>query len=43
MKSEDAKWYRMPNDADEVYNAMGKGTKVKLENSRVVLRLYRKR
>ncbi|TKA52092.1 hypothetical protein B0A53_04752 [Rhodotorula sp. CCFEE 5036] len=43
LKSEDAKWYRMPNDADEVYNAMGKGTKVKLENSRVVLRLYRKR
>ncbi|GAA5991751.1 hypothetical protein JCM10908_001122 [Rhodotorula pacifica] len=43
LKSEDAKWYRMPEDADEVYNAMGKGTKVKLENSRVVLRLYRKR
>lgn len=43
LKSEDAKWYRMPDDADEVYNAMGKGTKVKLENSRVVLRLYRKR
>ena len=43
LRSEDAKWYRMPDDADEVYNAMGKGTKVKLENSRVVLRLYRKR
>ena len=43
LRSEDAKWYRMPEDADEVYNAMGKGTKVKLENSRVVLRLYRKR
>ncbi|GAA5869172.1 hypothetical protein JCM3774_003971 [Rhodotorula dairenensis] len=43
LRSEDAKWYRMPDDADEVYNAIGKGTKVKLENSRVVLRVYRKR
>ncbi|POY72336.1 hypothetical protein BMF94_4638 [Rhodotorula taiwanensis] len=43
VESEDAKWYRMPEDADEVYNEMGKGTRVKLENSRVVLRLYRKR
>lgn len=43
VRSEDAKWYRMADDADEVYNAAGAGFRVKLENSRVVLRLYRKR
>ncbi|BGP10247.1 hypothetical protein JCM10049v2_006130 [Rhodotorula toruloides] len=42
VKSEDAKWYRMPEGAEEVYNE-GKGAHVKLENSRVVLRLYEKR
>lgn len=46
VKSEEAKWFRMPEGAEEVYNKdveeNGKGIKVKLENSRVVLRLYRK-
>ncbi|GAA5959770.1 hypothetical protein JCM3765_000097 [Sporobolomyces pararoseus] len=46
VKSEEAKWFRMPEGAEEVYNRdieeSGKGIKVKLENSRVVLRLYRK-
>ncbi|BGP34232.1 hypothetical protein JCM10296v2_006047 [Rhodotorula toruloides] len=42
VKSEDSKWYRMPEGAEEVYNE-GKGAHVKLENSRVVLRLYEKR
>ncbi|BGP26596.1 hypothetical protein Rt10032_c11g4459 [Rhodotorula toruloides] len=42
VKSDDAKWYRMPEGAEEVYNE-GKGAHVKLENSRVVLRLYEKR
>ncbi|GAA6005096.1 25S rRNA (uracil2843-N3)-methyltransferase [Rhodotorula paludigena] len=43
VRSEDAKWYRMPEGAEEVYNGGGKGAHVKLENSRVVLRLYKKR
>lgn len=43
VKSEDAKWYRMPDGADEVYNAGGQGAIVKLENSRVVLRLFKKK
>lgn len=42
VKSDDARWYRMPEGAEEVYNE-GKGAHVKLENSRVVLRLYEKR
>ncbi|GAA5840017.1 hypothetical protein JCM3766R1_000641 [Sporobolomyces carnicolor] len=46
VKSEEAKWFRMPEGAEQVYNRdieeSGKGIKVKLENSRVVLRLYRK-
>ncbi|GAA5897297.1 25S rRNA (uracil2843-N3)-methyltransferase [Sporobolomyces salmoneus] len=46
VKSEEAKWFRMPEGAEDVYNRdieeNGKGIKVKLENSRVVLRLYRK-
>ncbi|GAA6056540.1 hypothetical protein JCM3770_006868 [Rhodotorula araucariae] len=43
LQSDDAKWYRMPEGAEDVYNAGGKGAIVKLENSRVVLRLYRKK
>ncbi|BGP50484.1 hypothetical protein JCM10450v2_006403 [Rhodotorula kratochvilovae] len=43
LRSEDAKWYRMPEGAEDVYNAGGKGAIIKLENSRVVLRLYRKK
>ncbi|GAA5842069.1 hypothetical protein JCM9279_002773 [Rhodotorula babjevae] len=43
VRSEDAKWYRMPDGADEVYNAGGQGAIVKLENSRVVLRLFKKK
>ncbi|GAA5940723.1 25S rRNA (uracil2843-N3)-methyltransferase [Sporobolomyces koalae] len=46
VESEEAKWFRMPPGAEEVYNQevedSGKGIKVKLENSRVVLRYYRK-
>lgn len=33
----------MPEGADDVYNAGGQGALVKLENSRVVIRLYRKK
>ncbi|GAA5974694.1 hypothetical protein JCM11641_007226 [Rhodosporidiobolus odoratus] len=43
VKSEEAKWYRMPEGAEEVYNPVGSGERVKLENSRVVLRLYRRK
>ncbi|KPV73519.1 uncharacterized protein RHOBADRAFT_54736 [Rhodotorula graminis WP1] len=43
VRGEDAKWYRMPDGADEVYNAGGQGAIVKLENSRVVLRLFKKK
>ncbi|GAA5822716.1 hypothetical protein JCM5353_000640 [Sporobolomyces roseus] len=46
VKSEEGKWFRMPEGAEDVYNRdveeSGKGMHVKLENSRVVLRLYRK-
>jgi len=43
LRSEDARWYRMPEGADDVYNAGGQGALVKLENSRVVIRLYSKK
>ncbi|GAA6062840.1 hypothetical protein JCM10212_001846 [Sporobolomyces blumeae] len=48
VESHEGKWYRMPDGAEAVYNddvdeGAKKGTRVKLENSRVVLRLYRKR
>jgi 25S rRNA (uracil2843-N3)-methyltransferase len=52
LKSEETKWFRMPLGAEDVYNnddnddnnggSSSKGIRVKLENSRVVLRLYRK-
>ncbi|GAA5965758.1 hypothetical protein JCM21900_002128 [Sporobolomyces salmonicolor] len=42
VKSEETQWYRMPEGAEEAYNR-GTGTRVKLENSRVVIRLYRKK
>ena len=46
VNGEEGKWFRMPEGAADVYNRdveeNGKGMHVKLENSRVVLRLYRK-
>ncbi|BGP18690.1 hypothetical protein JCM10213_006911 [Rhodosporidiobolus nylandii] len=43
LKGEDAKWYRMMEGAEDAYNPLGSGERVKLENSRVVLRLYRRK
>ncbi|GAA6021739.1 hypothetical protein JCM10207_008560 [Rhodosporidiobolus poonsookiae] len=43
VKSDDARWFRMPEGADEAYNPPSSGIRVKLENSRVVLRLYRRK
>lgn len=46
VKGEEGQWFRMLEGAEDVYNRdtedSGKGMHVKLENSRVVLRLYRK-
>ncbi|GAA6028968.1 hypothetical protein JCM8097_001530 [Rhodosporidiobolus ruineniae] len=44
LRGEEGKWYRMPDGAEDAYNPVGtRGERVKLENSRVVLRLYRRR
>jgi 25S rRNA (uracil2843-N3)-methyltransferase len=42
LRAEDeGRWYRLPQDSGQVYGA-GTGANVKLENTRVVLRLYRR-
>lgn len=42
LRAEDeGQWYRLPQDSSDLYGA-GTGANVKLENSRVVIRLYRR-
>ncbi|GAA5856557.1 hypothetical protein JCM8547_005862 [Rhodosporidiobolus lusitaniae] len=43
LRGEEGKWYRMPIGAEEAYNPVGSGATVKLENTRVLLRLYRRK
>jgi hypothetical protein len=44
VQGEEGKWYRQGPGNHEAYNPVRSGlTEVKLENSRVLLRLYRKK